>query len=540
MQRTAAPDQKFVKPGDLIAGKYRIVRIIGEGGMGVVVEAVHQTLDQRVAIKFHRPQTSASAESIARFLREAKSAAQIKSEHVVRVTDVAVLEDGDPYFVMEYLEGRDLDDLIQVEGPLPIAVGLDYALQVCEALAEAHAVGIVHRDLKPANLFLANRPDGSVIVKLLDFGISKMLPKGAEAELSMTKTRALMGSPLYMAPEQMRSTRRVDHRADIWSLGVLIHEILTGDTPFLGETLPEVCASIAADEPIPLTLKRPDAPLELETVILRCLEKDPDRRFSDVAEFALALAPLAPREAAKSIARIVRIVRGQETPTPLPGTSLRPTRPPLRPSTPFGSVRPTASDAYAGTLSFEPSDQRRSGVAAKLRIRAVAPDRTSSSAQTMATTSPSRERSVVSFGDRKKVSLLCMAAALCVTMTWMLGRSDESAPPTATRASWAESPVAPPAAPPSPRIASRVGLPSTPTSPDPVVPVAPPPKKFTSVSDRPPLAPHSTAHPAYTSRAPQSQLQPKDHPDAGLSPSSSSNAAVPSPSGTAAFGATRD
>jgi hypothetical protein len=233
-------------------------------------------------------------------------------------------------------------------------------------------------------------------------------------------------------------------------------------------------------------------------------------------------------------------VRGQETPTPLPGTSLRPTRPPLRPSTPFGSVRPAASDAYAGTLSFEPSDQRRSGVAAKLRIRAVSPDRTSCSAQSMATTSPSSGRSVASFGDRKKVLLLCVAGALGVATVWMLGRSDESAPPTATRAPWAESPTAPPAAPPSPRTASRISLPSAPTSTDPVAPVAPAPKKFTSVSDRPPSVPHSAAHPAYTSRAPQVQLQPKDHADAGLSPSSSSNAAVPSPLGTAAFGATRD
>jgi eukaryotic-like serine/threonine-protein kinase len=546
MHGTAALHESFVKPGDVIAGKYRIVRVIGEGGMGIVAEAVHQTLDQRVAIKFHRPQASASAESVARFVREAKSAAQIKSEHVVRVTDVAVLEGGDPYFVMEYLEGRDLDNLIQSDGPLSIPVALDYTLQVCEALAEAHALGIVHRDLKPANLFLANRADGSVVIKLLDFGISKVLPKGSDIDLSMTKTRALMGSPLYMAPEQMRSTRRVDHRADIWSLGVLVHEMLTGDTPFLGETLPEVCSSIAADAPILLTVRRPDATPELEEVLLRCLEKDPEHRFFDVAEFALALAPLTPPEAARSIERIVRVLHGQVLSIPSPGPSVRPSRLPLRPSTPGGSPSSRANDPNADTQCIEPSDQRRSGVAAKMRLRAASPVPTPSpSAETMATTAPSSGRGAGSPGDKKTILALGAGLALsAAAILLLLARPATSTASVAMRAPSVEPQAAsrppPPEAPPSSSSSpgSTASPPSAPASPDPV-PLA---GELPAVPVGPSLAPHAAEHPAYTSRPPQ--VQPKGvHPDAGLAPISNHAAAPsspPSPSGTAAFGAARD
>jgi serine/threonine protein kinase len=557
MQGTAEVMGSFVKPGDIVAGKYKIIRILGEGGMGIVVEAMHQTLDQRVAIKFHRPQTTGGADSVARFLREAKSAAQIKSEHVVRVTDVAVLEDGDPYFVMEYLEGRDLDSLIQTEGPLSIATALDYTLQVCEALAEAHALGIVHRDLKPANLFLANRADGSVVIKLLDFGISKLLPKGADAELSMTKTRALMGSPLYMAPEQMRSTRRVDHRADIWSLGVLMHEILTGETPFLGETLPEVCASIAADDPIPLTAKRPDAPAELEEVILRCLEKDPENRFADVADIAMSLAPIAPPEAERSIARIVRILRGQLTPTvpPVGRISLRTTGSPPRPSTPFASVVPggPASDPNADTMCIEPSDQRRSGVAAKQRIRASAPD-PHQVAETMAATAPSIESVPPQSSKKKLAATIAVALAVGAAAALLLSRphaaasSSGAANSTVTEAR-AASPSPPPvaeplpAAPPTAAAAASADLPQGVSIEFVDMPDGANGARATSDGrgrgGQAGTAAQAALH--NLQRGKGSQVPGKgDRAEAGAQPAGSNSANAPAPSGTAAFGAARD
>jgi eukaryotic-like serine/threonine-protein kinase len=296
-------------PGTVIAGgKYRVSRLLGEGGMGWVVVATHLQLEQRVALKFMR--SAKNPEAVARFLREARAAARIQSEHVARVSDVGTLENGSPYLVMEYLEGEDLSELIDAKGALPEYLAVDYAMQACEGLAEAHAAGIIHRDLKPANLFLARRTDGSVRVKLLDFGISKLTPApGSQPEIHMTSTQALMGSPLYMAPEQMRSSRSVDRRADIWSMGTIIYEMLTGRSPFEGTTLPEVCAKILADTPTPMASLQPDLPPELDAVVLRCLEKSPDKRYPDVAALAHALGAFGTDEIRSTAERIGRVRR---------------------------------------------------------------------------------------------------------------------------------------------------------------------------------------------------------------------------------------
>jgi serine/threonine-protein kinase len=298
-------------PGTVLAGKYRVDRLLGEGGMGWVVVATHLQLEQRVALKFMRTSHAMSSpEAVARFLREARAAARIQSEHVARVSDVGTLESGAPYLVMEYLEGRDLDSLLQARRSLPIAEAIDYAMQACEGLGEVHAAGIVHRDLKPANLFLARRSDGSVRVKLLDFGISKIAATpGRTSEGGMTSTQALMGSPLYMAPEQMRSSKGVDARADIWSMGVILYEMLGGQSPFNGDTLPMVCARIMAETPDSLRQVRRDVPAALEAVVMRCLEKDAHRRFQDVAALAQALAPFGPPDARVAADRIGRVVR---------------------------------------------------------------------------------------------------------------------------------------------------------------------------------------------------------------------------------------
>mgnify|MGYP001062724726 FL=1 len=220
-----------VQPGDLLAGKYRIERVLGRGGMGVVVSAVHEALDERVALKFLLPEALANQEAVQRFLREARAAVKIRSEHVARVTDVGTLESGAPYMVMEYLDGVDLARYLESRGPLPVPEAVEYMLQACEALAEAHALGIVHRDLKPANLFRIERVDGTPSIKLLDFGISKVIAH----QVALTQTSSMLGSPLYMAPEQMTSSKHVDARADVWALGIILFELVTGEPPFQGD-----------------------------------------------------------------------------------------------------------------------------------------------------------------------------------------------------------------------------------------------------------------------------------------------------------------
>jgi eukaryotic-like serine/threonine-protein kinase len=279
-----------VSAGDILADKYRVERVLGQGGMGVVVLAEHLELRERVAIKFLLD-TGDNAELAERFLREARAAVKIKSEHVVRVVDVGRLPTRAPYMVMEYLEGEDLSQRL-LSGPIPVEDAVDYVVQSCEAMHAAHRLGIVHRDLKPANLFLTQRPDGSSLIKVLDFGISKVKTTDA-AQLSLTHTQAMMGSPLYMSPEQMRSSKDVSPSADIWSLGVILHELIAGDVPFTGSTFPEVLVQVMSGTPPSLRTLRAEVPAGLEAVVLRCLEKDPVDRYSSVAALGVALSPFA-------------------------------------------------------------------------------------------------------------------------------------------------------------------------------------------------------------------------------------------------------
>ncbi len=316
-----------VSPGDVLAGKYTVERVLGAGGMGVVVQAMHIQLRQRVALKFLLPLAYEASGSVARFLREARSAAQIRSEHVARVTDVGTLENGAPYLVMELLEGTDLSDALKRRGRgFEIDDAVEYVLQACEAIAEAHALGIVHRDLKPANLFLSERPDGSPLVKVLDFGISKVAEGGSVPVL--TTREVMMGSPRYMSPEQMQSARDVDRRTDIWALGTILHELVAGTPPFDSDSMAGLCARIATEPPPRLRKLRGDAPVVLEAVILRCLEKNRDNRIGSVAELASQLRPVAPARAQLSIDRILRLGDGREprrpTPAPMPIQAVTP------------------------------------------------------------------------------------------------------------------------------------------------------------------------------------------------------------------------
>ncbi|WP_437733447.1 serine/threonine-protein kinase [Sorangium sp. So ce1335] len=276
-----------VAPGSVLAGKYRVERVLGQGGMGLVVGAWHLHLDEPVAIKVLRDELAGDAVIIERFLREARAAAKIKSRHVVRVTDADRLPSGAPYLVMEWLDGRDLASIVEREGPMDPPRAVRHVIETCEALGEAHALGIVHRDLKPSNLFAARQPDGSTCTKILDFGISKLL--GEE----LTRTEVALGTPSYMAPEQMTSARSVDARADIWALGVILYKLVTGTVPFRASTPSELGMKVLFGEPTPPEQARPDLPPGLAQVILRCLQREPARRFATAAQLAAALAPFA-------------------------------------------------------------------------------------------------------------------------------------------------------------------------------------------------------------------------------------------------------
>ncbi len=275
------------KIGDVVAGKYEITRELGRGGMGVVVAAHQRELARDVALKFLRPSATDKPESVARFAREARTATRITSEHAVRVHDVGIL-DGAPFIVMECLTGEDLARVIKRRGPLPCAEAVDLLLQACEALAEAHTLGIVHRDLKPANLFLTARTDGSPCVKVLDFGISKST---SPDDVSVTASAAVVGTPLYMSPEQLASSGSVDARSDVWALGVILYEMVTGKTPFTGESFATIAAAILRGSVPPPSELCPGLPAPLEQAIAETLTRDPNSRPSSVAAFAARIAP---------------------------------------------------------------------------------------------------------------------------------------------------------------------------------------------------------------------------------------------------------
>lgn len=275
----------------MIAGKYQVERVIGAGAMGVVVAAMHVDLGQRVAIKLL---TSTSVDHSERFAREARALVRLRSAHAARVLDVGRVPDGPHYIVMEFLEGFDLDHVLDVEGPLDLRRAASYVVQACEAVAEAHSLGIVHRDLKPGNLFLANGVGGETVLKVLDYGIAKAIQPDGNG--SLTQTSSLMGSPTYMSPEQMHSAKNVLPQNDVWALGVVLQELLTGRLPFEGDSFPALCLAVVHDEPRSPLLDRPDLPPAILDVISRCLEKNPADRYANAGELATALETLASPE----------------------------------------------------------------------------------------------------------------------------------------------------------------------------------------------------------------------------------------------------
>ncbi len=305
------------KLGEVLAGKYRLERVVGEGGMGTVFAAHHEVLDQTVAVKILAPDLASSREIAERFLQEARAAAKLQSEHVARVMDAGETEGGLTFIVMECLEGFDLGHFLKEGQALPATDVVDYALEALEGLAHAHRAGIVHRDIKPGNLFLARRPGAPSVIKVLDFGISKAT-KGRSGKALLTQGHQIIGSPGYMSPEQVRDPSTVDGRSDVWSLGIVMYELLTGKPAFEGEGPMKILSSIGENAVAPLGEVRGDLPEGLADIVMRCIDRDRDRRYRDVAEVAAALGAYASPGHAPLVGRIETLMRDVAKPTVMP------------------------------------------------------------------------------------------------------------------------------------------------------------------------------------------------------------------------------
>ena len=323
-------EPQFIMPferGQVVGRKYEIIDLLGVGGVGFVVAANHIELGERVALKFLKPEMLVNPEVVGRFAHEALAAVRIKSEHVARVFDVGSLPDGTPFIVMEYLDGRDLFDVITQDGPQPVRRAVDYVLQACEALADAHACGVVHRDIKPENLFLLQRSEGIELIKVLDFGISKLALTGSavKSKVPLVRTMLPMGSPVYMSPEQIRASKDIDCRTDIWSMGCVLYELLTGKAAFDAPSLTQLSATILEQHPPPPSTDHPEIPAAMDAIVSRCLEKNPKDRYQNVAELAMAIYPFGPRRARVSAERcclLLKVASSQQGEFELP--SVRP------------------------------------------------------------------------------------------------------------------------------------------------------------------------------------------------------------------------
>ena len=279
--------------GRTAGGKYKLVRLLGAGGMGEVYEAQHASIGRRFAIKFLHPLLASNNEVVARFQREAQAAGGLENENIAAVMDIGTADDGAPYLVMEYLDGEDLAHLLVRGGPLPVPRAAYIIIQACRGLAAAHVRGIVHRDLKPENLFICKRNDGSDLVKVLDFGIAKLHtgPVGT----GLTQTGTTMGTPFYMSLEQARGAKEVDHRTDIYALGVILYEILSGTKPHPGESYNEILYHVISKEPAPLDGTRPGLPPGLSAVVHRAMAREVEDRYASAADLTAALIPFAGR-----------------------------------------------------------------------------------------------------------------------------------------------------------------------------------------------------------------------------------------------------
>ncbi|HEY4238855.1 MAG TPA: serine/threonine-protein kinase [Kofleriaceae bacterium] len=499
----------MLEPGQIVGGKFRIERVLGEGGMGLVAVATHLQLEQQVALKVVHAAIAHDRSVVERFQREARASAKLKSEHVCRVSDVGTLEDGSPYLVMELMEGADLSAVI-ASGPLAVPVAVDYVLQACVAVAEAHALGIVHRDLKPANLFLTHRLDGTPLVKVLDFGIAKVQVDG---DFKMTRTSTVMGSPGYMSPEQLRSAKDVDARTDVWALGVILYELVSGKLPFPADTITELAVRVTVDPPQPLDGIDP----AFAAVVFKCLEKDAAVRFQSVTELAAALAPLGGQDAGSSLFLIGRVSSGGSSPafsaTGAPRTgvsgsgalgaaasSALPARPPTAPTAALPS--PTTLGAAAGqSAAALPAKKKRSAVPFILGGLLVA----GGAAAAAFVVTSKHDATPAGSGS----------AALVASTT-----------PTAVPAPISPAPTNPtpsPAPPPTNPTPPPAPVSPAPPAPEPVTPPTPPPTTPTIGPSHPtpappPAPPHPTPHVPAPPPAPHVPAPHPDEPHPGADP----------------------
>jgi serine/threonine-protein kinase len=346
----------YPQPGEVLDGKYRIERLLGEGGMGAVAKATHLLRRAPVALKFMSPAVLALQGAVERFVNEGVAASQIDSDHVVKVFDVGRMPNGAPYLVMEFLDGRDLQQILAVEGGRinDPARAVHFALQILRALQTAHASGIIHRDMKPSNCFVIDKDGEPDFVKLVDFGISKVRTDESEKASNLTRTNSALGTPLYMSPEQARSPRDVDHRTDLYAVGAILYELLSGRTPYTAESgeYTEILFKIFTTDPEPLRNLRPDVPEGLAAAIHRALIRDLNIRYKSAGEMAEALAPWADARSSQILTRL----RGGR------GRSIVPQGPALGPFTPSGApVAPNHGEiATANTFPGAQPDSLRS------------------------------------------------------------------------------------------------------------------------------------------------------------------------------------
>ena len=521
-----APFAMPFEAGQVIAGKYEIVGLIGVGGLGFVVAASHIDLGEKVALKFLRPEALANEEAVARFAHEARASAQIRSEHVARVFDVGTLPEGAPFIVMEYLEGCDLSAVLHQQGPLPTQLAVDYVLQTCEALASAHASGVVHRDIKPENLFLTRRAQGMDTIKVLDFGISKVALRRSNTSTASTRhplvqTTMAMGSPIYMSPEQLRASKDIDARTDIWSVGCVLYELLTNRLAFDAPSITHVTAVILENDPPSLRAVCPALPSALELIIQRCLAKNPNERFQDVGELAIALYPFAPAQGRFAVERICAILRSAGLST----SKLELQR--------YSSERPSGLPEGVSALP--------DGVTALPRgvVRAFS-DRPAPSSVDATASTPTVETSVSraprSFSSGRSVIFAVAAAALAgVLFVLGLEYTGSKEPPSAAAELPPSAQLPPPEAPrPPPPATPAATSPETRPEPSAASPGTPPaPDPASAEPGRPEGSrdePTPPAHPDAASAASSAPAASKPEPEAASArPAPKPAAAAPAP-----------
>jgi serine/threonine-protein kinase len=488
-----------VTVGNVLLGKYRVDEVLGSGGMGKVLRAWHVYLQQPVAIKILLQHVMDDAATVQRFLREAQATVKLRSEHIARVIDVSTLQDGTPLMVMEYLEGSDLNQILRAHGPQEAGVVVDLMLQACEGIAEAHAMGIVHRDIKPSNFFVTRRIDGTQLLKILDFGISK---SRVSQNMELTGTQTIVGTPTYMAPEQMKNARTADARSDVWSMGVVMYQLMEGRPPYSGQSYAELVLKVGT-EPVPPMHAKVQA--VLHDTILRCLEKDPGKRVQSVAELAKMIAPFAtdPIGGAFAVERIVRIAATRSSAQGMrqrtDGGSMYPA--PLTPSN-HGSV-----SHGSGQVTFQTRGSRAWIIAGAAALAIVAGvggyivsevtrDRSAAAATTPADTAAP---AVAAPGAVPAVPVAPAAQVAPVVPPAVAAPPAPPAVAAGSAGSAAEAPTPPPAPPPPPVVPPPVAA----------EPAAPPP-----VAAKPAVAkPVVTAtRPATTAKPPTTTAKPHPKP----------------------------